>query len=95
MKDFLQNRIFLDQEVKSVQRCCFQVKGSVLSFSEHQKSLKSIHYSWDISIFVLETIIIVCERVYLAPEEAGYSKSLESVTKIRKTLIAKNWEGPD
>ena len=43
--DFLQILVFLDQEVKAVQRRCFQVKEQGLSFSEHQKSLKSVQYS--------------------------------------------------
>ena len=37
--------VFLDHEVKAVQRRCFQVKEQGLSFSEHKKSLKSVQYS--------------------------------------------------
>ena len=42
---FLQNVVFLGQELAGVQNCCFRVKELGLSFSEHQKSLKSIDYS--------------------------------------------------
>ena len=45
MNGFLQILVFLHQEVRAVQRCCLQVKEQGLSFSEHQKDLKSVQYS--------------------------------------------------
>ena len=43
---FWQNVVFLDPEGKVTQKKCFHVKEHVRSFSEHQKLLKSVYYSW-------------------------------------------------
>ena len=37
--------VFGKQELQLFQQRCFHAKEQTLSFSEHQKSLKSVHYS--------------------------------------------------
>ena len=38
--------VFGKQELQLSQQRCFHAKEQTLSFSEHQKSLKSVYYSW-------------------------------------------------
>ena len=42
----LESVVFRAQELKAVQNGCFEVKEHTLTFSKHQKSLKSIKNSW-------------------------------------------------
>ena len=42
---FAQSRVFLHHEEDVVENCCFEVKEHTLTFSKHQKLLKSKNYS--------------------------------------------------
>ena len=43
---FAQNVVFLSEGVNVKNKCCFKAKEQVLTFSKHQKLLKSKNYSW-------------------------------------------------
>ena len=88
--------VFLKQKIEVTQNCCFRVKEQVLSFPEHQKSLKSVHYWWryiNFSIFLANFTCSRVKSVYVGAYEEGnvillvYAKFTREHVKLTEKIL--------